>query len=110
MTRFQFLIGTIQTQLCSGSPLPAKAVSIPHRYDTNDKAWAKKIASLMVFQFLIGTIQTSSANSFVVSKIASFQFLIGTIQTRAEARQAFAEFEEFQFLIGTIQTCRPQNT
>ena len=122
---FQFLIGTIQTQPATVSKSRKTVVSIPHRYDPNDKAGCRQLPEKRVsiphrydpnagtprspsggfceFQFLIGTIQTGSDFESETEK-QLFQFLIGTIQTRESHTDFFPAQEEFQFLIGTIQT------
>ncbi len=77
--RFQFLIGTLQTQKCG-----------------------KNYRSGKKFQFLIGTLQTHQhAGSGWPD--GWFQFLIGTLQTTAILLRAL-KMLQFQFLIGTLQT------
>ncbi len=60
---FQFLIGTIQTEQYAKKREEKGAVSIPYRYDPNDRNWFQVIPNVK-FQFLIGTIQTFTLRAF----------------------------------------------
>ena len=101
---FQFLIGTIQTSLATRETALGDQVSIPHRYDTNEAA-AAILTKRYLFQFLIGTIQTHPSR-LGPGLHPQFQFLIGTIQTRNSVQIPRPQNTWFQFLIGTIQTGR----
>ena len=70
--RFQFLIGTIQTIWANRDKLVRELVSIPHRYDPNEKALAQGRAIEARFQFLIGTIQTDRALVLFQQVLGSF--------------------------------------
>ncbi len=55
---FQFLIGTIITNICPLCEYHTIHVSIPYRYDNNDICESRGMLCYCMFQFLIGTIIT----------------------------------------------------
>ena len=80
MEKFQFLIGTLKTQVQFIILQHMISVSIPHRYSKNEISipiWAPEGAR---FQFLIGTLKTRYLLSKKLQSLM-FQFLIGTLKT-----------------------------
>jgi len=60
--RFQFLIGTLETQPLVPAVYLNPFVSIPHRYARNFTP-KEVFKERMVFQFLIGTLETLSCHN-----------------------------------------------
>ena len=79
LLRFQFLIGTLETQGCHLGADVMGAVSIPHRYARNQGGLAPCFYEFL-FQFLIGTLETRRTEILQYS-FFMFQFLIGTLET-----------------------------
>ena len=69
---FQFLIGTIKTDLSTNEQMHHGFVSIPHRYDQNLTTQLSGDVELYKFQFLIGTIKTRARSSSAYSSNRCF--------------------------------------
>ena len=96
---FQFLIGTLQTQviLLEFFFPQISFNSLQVRYKRFFSAHGKRSGK---FQFLIGTLQLMNFCQ-CYHLFHGFQFFIGTLQTRSRFRLVS---QVFQFLIGTLQT------
>ena len=77
---FQFLIGTLKTEIAGYDLRENMDVSIPHRYAKNEEKTTEERPCNCGFQFLIGTLKTIGMNERG-KEATGFQFLIGTLKT-----------------------------
>ena len=68
---FQFLIGTLKTQVDALARQYPPRVSIPHRYAKNTAAGSYDLFAA-VFQFLIGTLKTVIATPVTRTAVICF--------------------------------------